>query len=171
MTLERVAPDCEPTPSMALTTSMPSVTCPKTTCFPSNQAVSAVQRKNWDPLVPGPLQSRIKKVVKEKKQLVSECVGRDGNQNRCDVEILNYVRVSHAQDSGSSVLEFKVLILELAAVDGLSSGTVVVGEISTLAHKTRNDTVERRTSEAESLFSSAKSAEVFGSLGNNITEL
>ena len=29
-------------------------TLPKTTCFPSSHAVFAVQRKNWEPLVPGP---------------------------------------------------------------------------------------------------------------------
>merc|ERR1711920_578475 len=34
--------------------SMPSVTAPKTTCFPSSQAVFTVQRKNWEPLVLGP---------------------------------------------------------------------------------------------------------------------
>merc|ERR1740136_481348 len=35
-----------PTFSIACTTSSPSVTLPKTTCFPSNHDVSAVQRKN-----------------------------------------------------------------------------------------------------------------------------
>merc|ERR1719229_1238234 len=34
--------------------SMPSVTEPKTTCFPSSQAVFTVQRKNWEPFVFGP---------------------------------------------------------------------------------------------------------------------
>ena len=33
---------------------IPSITCPKTTCFPSNQGVSATVRKNWAPLVFGP---------------------------------------------------------------------------------------------------------------------
>ena len=33
---------------------MPSTTEPKTTCLPSNQGVLVVQRKNWEPLVPGP---------------------------------------------------------------------------------------------------------------------
>jgi len=30
------------------------VSLPKTTCLPSSHAVCAVQRKNWEPLVPGP---------------------------------------------------------------------------------------------------------------------
>ena len=33
---------------------MPSTTLPNTTCLPSSHAVSAVHRKNCDPLVPGP---------------------------------------------------------------------------------------------------------------------
>ena len=41
-----VLPLCEPTPSIALTTSMPLVTEPKTTCLPSSQSVLTVQRKN-----------------------------------------------------------------------------------------------------------------------------
>ena len=41
-----VAPDPEPTASIFLTTSMPLVTDPKTTCLPSSQSVLTVQRKN-----------------------------------------------------------------------------------------------------------------------------
>ena len=44
----RVAPLCEPTDSIALTTSIPSVTEPKTQCLPSSQAVLSVQRKNYE---------------------------------------------------------------------------------------------------------------------------
>merc|ERR1711924_58495 len=49
-----VLPLCDPTASIFLTTSMPSVTDPNTTCFPSSQAVLTVQRKNWEPFVLGP---------------------------------------------------------------------------------------------------------------------
>ena len=41
-----VVPDCEPTASTASTTSWPSATRPKTTCFPSSHEVLAVHRKN-----------------------------------------------------------------------------------------------------------------------------
>lgn len=41
-----VAPDPEPYDSIFLTTSMPAVTEPKTTCLPSSQPVVAVHRKN-----------------------------------------------------------------------------------------------------------------------------
>merc|ERR1719408_1126916 len=49
-----VLPDWEPTASTFFTTSMPSTTLPKTTCLPSSQSVFTVQRKNCEPLVPGP---------------------------------------------------------------------------------------------------------------------
>ncbi|PON93901.1 LOW QUALITY PROTEIN: hypothetical protein TorRG33x02_102910 [Trema orientale] len=49
-----VLPVGEPSCSMALTTSIPCTTLPNTTCFPSSHGASAVQMKNWDPLVPGP---------------------------------------------------------------------------------------------------------------------
>ena len=46
-----VLPLDDPTASIAFTTSMPLTTLPNTTCFPSNQAVLAVQRKNCEPLL------------------------------------------------------------------------------------------------------------------------
>ena len=42
-----VLPDSLPSASIALTTSMPLVTLPKTTCLPSSQLVLTVQRKNY----------------------------------------------------------------------------------------------------------------------------
>lgn len=44
---ELVLPLDDPTASMACTTSMPLMTEPNTTCFPSNHDVCAVHRKNW----------------------------------------------------------------------------------------------------------------------------
>ena len=49
-----VCPLSDPTFSMARTTSIPLMTFPNTTCFPSNHSVFSVQRKNWDPFVFGP---------------------------------------------------------------------------------------------------------------------
>lgn len=40
--------------SICRTTSIPSVTSPKTTCFPSSQSVLSQVIKNWEPLVLGP---------------------------------------------------------------------------------------------------------------------
>ena len=50
----------------------------------------------------------------------------------------------------------------------LSTSSVVVGEVTSLAHELRNDTVEGGTLVSESLFSGAQGTKVFGSLGNNI---
>ena len=44
----------DPHCSILLTTSIPCTTCPKTTCFPSNQSVRAVVMKNCEPLLFGP---------------------------------------------------------------------------------------------------------------------
>lgn len=50
-----MAPLLEPAASMPLTTWMESAsssgTSPKTTCLPSNQEVTTVVTKNWEPLL------------------------------------------------------------------------------------------------------------------------
>jgi len=80
--------------------------------------------------------------------------------------------VSHRQNSGSSVLEGEVLVLKLVSVDGLSSGSVVVGEVTTLAHEVGDDPVEGRSLEPVALLAGAQGAEVLRGLGHNIfTEL
>lgn len=60
----------------------------------------------------------------------------------------------------SRVLQHKVLIVKLAAVDGLAAGAVVVGEVASLTHELRNDTVEAGAFEAEALLVRAQAAEV-----------
>jgi hypothetical protein len=40
--------------------------------------------------------------------------------------------------TGAGVLELEVLILELGSVDGLASGSVVVGEVTTLSYANRS---------------------------------
>merc|ERR1719272_2124975 len=49
-----VAPLPDPTFSILSTTSIPSTTCPNTTCLPSRWGVCPVQTKNCEPLVFGP---------------------------------------------------------------------------------------------------------------------
>ena len=68
------------------------------------------------------------------------------------------------------MLDFEVFVFKLVSVDGFSSGSVVVGEVTSLAHESRDDTVEGRSSKAESLLSSAKSTEVLSCLGDNIAK-
>merc|ERR1712038_1237232 len=50
--------------------------------------------------------------------------------------------IGHGENSRSSVLQSEVLILELVSVDGLATGSVMVGEVATLAHESWNDPVK-----------------------------
>ncbi len=77
--------------------------------------------------------------------------------------------VGHGQDSRPGVLQFKVLIWKLVPVNGFSSSSIVVGEISSLAHEISDDTVEARTLVTESAFTGAQLTEVLGSLWDNIS--
>ena len=68
----------------------------------------------------------------------------------------------------SSVLQGEVLVLELVAIDGLSTSTVSSSEVSTLAHEVGDHTVEGGALEAEPLLTGAQSAEVLTGLWYNI---
>ena len=73
--------------------------------------------------------------------------------------------VGHGEDTRTGVLEGEVFILKLVTVDGLTTGTVVVGEITALAHEARNHAVERRAFVAKALFARAERAKVFCVVG------
>ena len=68
----------------------------------------------------------------------------------------------------SGVLQTKVLVLKLVAIDGLSSGSVPSGEVASLTHEVGDDTVEAGALVAEALLSSAQGTEVLGSLGDHV---
>lgn len=76
--------------------------------------------------------------------------------------------VGHRHDARAGVPQDEVLILELVAIDGLATGSVVVLEITTLAHEVRNHTMECGTLVAKAFLSGAESAEVFASLWSYI---
>merc|ERR1719168_473818 len=50
--------------------------------------------------------------------------------------------VGHGEDSWPSVLQLKVLVLKLCAVNGLSSSSITSSKVSSLTHKVGNDTME-----------------------------
>ncbi|KNC33742.1 hypothetical protein FF38_09079 [Lucilia cuprina] len=80
--------------------------------------------------------------------------------------------IGHRQNTGTGVLQGEVLISELVAIDGFTAGTIVVCEITTLAHEVGNDTMEGGALVAETLFTGAESTEILSGLWNNIaTEL
>jgi len=83
--------------------------------------------------------------------------------------------VGHGKDSRSSVLELEVLVSELLSIDGLSSGSVSAGEVTTLAHEGGDDTVEGGSLEVKglsrasgSLLSGAEAPKVLSGLGDNV---
>jgi hypothetical protein len=140
-----VAPDWLPTASQALTTSMPPVTEPYTTCLPSSQSVLTVHRKNCEPLVPGPA------LAMDRMPSPARTRGRSATRQctRATWALLRAGGGIAAQLTG--VLEGEVLVRELLAVDGLAAGAVAAGEVATLAHELRDDAVEGGALEVERL--------------------
>ena len=76
--------------------------------------------------------------------------------------------VGHGEDTGTGVLELEVLIIEFITVDGLAAGTVLIGEVTTLAHETGDDAVEGGLGVTKALVAGAENTEVFGGLGDDI---
>jgi len=99
--------------------------------------------------------------------LAIEPVGLDGAQEELG-SVGARTSVGHGEDSRTSVLQLEVLVLELGAVDGLASGAVAGGEVTSLAHEVGDHTVEGGALEAEPLLAGAESTEVLGSLWDNI---
>ena len=62
--------------------------------------------------------------------------------NDAPLSVLSPTRVGHGQDARSGMFQDKVLILELLAEDTLATSTVMIGEITTLAHEPGNYPVE-----------------------------
>jgi hypothetical protein len=85
--------------------------------------------------------------------------------------------VGHREEARTGVLELEVLIGELVAIDRLATSAITAGEVATLAHELRNDTVELGAlvvqwlaALAHALLAGAQSTEVLGSAWNNIVE-
>lgn len=78
--------------------------------------------------------------------------------------------VGHGQQTGLVVLQLEVLVGELLAVDGLATGAVAAGEVTTLKHEVRDDAVEGGALVAEALLAGAEGTEVLGGLGDDVVE-
>merc|ERR1719321_298907 len=84
--------------------------------------------------------------------------------------------VRHRQDAWPSVLQLKVLIRKLRAIDGLATSSVPSCEVATLAHELCDHTVERRALEvqrlsglARTLLTGAQSPEVLSCFRDHIS--
>lgn len=75
-----------------------------------------------------------------------------------------FARVGHAENALLGVLELEVLVGELLSVDGLSTSSIAVGEVTTLDHEVLDDTVEGRALISEALLAGSQSAEVLSGL-------
>ena len=95
-------------------------------------------------------------------------ISLDGTQEKLRAVGIG-ARVGHGEHTGTSVRQLKVFVFKLlGAVDTLATRAVVVSEITTLAHKARNDTVERAALVTKALFAGAQSPEVFCSSRHHI---
>jgi len=75
--------------------------------------------------------------------------GLEGNEELRSVGIRS--GVGHGEQVSSWVSNIKVLIVELLSVDGLSSTTVTILEVTSLSHKPGDDSVEWCSDIAERL--------------------
>lgn len=73
------------------------------------------------------------------------------------------------------MLQLEVLVRELLSINAFSSGSVSSREVSSLAHKVRDDSVEGGSLEVQrlprapgALLAGAETTEVLGSLGNDV---
>lgn len=79
-----------------------------------------------------------------------------------------WTSVGHGQQTWLFVSLGEVFVSKLFTVDGLTTGTVTSGEVTTLQHELRNDSVERGSSVTETLFTGTESSEVFSGLWDNV---
>lgn len=74
----------------------------------------------------------------------------------------------HRQSAWLEMLQIEVLIFEFSSIDRFAASAVVIGEVTTLAHEVRNDTMECGSLVAKTLLTSTQSTEVLGSSWRNI---
>lgn len=101
--------------------------------------------------------------------LTIEPAGDDGGDEELGTVSVT-ASVGHREETGAIVLKLEVLVLELGSVDRLTTSTVSSSKVTALKHELRDDTVENAPliMEAVALLASAKGAEIFGSLRDDI---
>lgn len=66
------------------------------------------------------------------------------------------------------MLQVEVLIGEFVAIDRFSASAIVIGEITTLTHESRDYPMKRRSSVSETLLAGAQCTEVLSRFGYDI---
>lgn len=117
---------------MVLTTTIPSTTFPNTTCLPSSlwhhmKTLLCMWQLNSKPM------SEKYATSKNIKQSSLPASLAGANEELWAVGVGS--SVGHGQSSLSPVLQGEVLIRKLTAIDGLPTGSIMVGEVSTLQHQ------------------------------------
>jgi len=90
--------------------------------------------------------------------------GRDGGDEELGAVGVR-ASVGHGHETGTTMLEGEILISELLAVDGLATGAVTAGEITTLQHEVLDDTMEGGALVAESWLTGGELEEIVHGLG------
>merc|ERR1711931_412144 len=68
--------------------------------------------------------------------------------------------ISHGQDAWSCVLVDEVLVLKLGTINGFATRSISLGEVTSLAHETRNHSVELASFVSVSILTRAELFEV-----------
>jgi len=76
--------------------------------------------------------------------------------------------VRHRHDARPGVLQGEILVLEFVAIDGFSSGAVVIREIAALTHEVGDNAMECRALVAVTLLAGAQRTEVLARFRNYI---
>lgn len=120
VTVLEVEPLEDPTRSTAWTTSKPSMTLPKTTCLPSNHLDGLVAVETIE--TTGDLRGL--DGADEELRAVGTLmrVSQESVDNRLWKR--TGTGVGHGEDTGASVPQVEVLVLELLAVDALTTGAL-----------------------------------------------
>jgi hypothetical protein len=75
-----------------------------------------------------------------------------------------FAGVGHAKETLFRMLQFEVLVFKFVSVDGFSTRSITLGEITTLDHELLDDTMEPGAFIAEAFFTCCQGTEVLRSL-------
>lgn len=66
-------------------------------------------------------------------------------------------------------MQSEIFVFEFRAVNGFSTGAIMIGEVATLAHEIGNNSMESTAAISESFLAGAQCTKIFRGLRNDIT--